>query len=408
MKQVRLLAIAPSCIEGVNREVYRRLATQHQVEVHLAIPSHNKIGAEYKTSTPIADEPFHITLLEPVGPTHVRLQRLKGLASLIRDLQPSHIVTEVDAATRLMNDIVGITRGMSTRVWSLSFENLERNYLRESLEGLRHRRLGAAAGGIIAWWLWRSAWQDIDHVFTVSSDGTRIMSAVGYAGRVSQIPLGFNPQLFYPQSTAKIAATRNRLGLNSSTIAYFGRLTPEKGIALLIDALATLKDLSWQFLVDKFSTYRTPYVSQLQRQIEELGIADRVIYFDAAHSEMPDYMNAADIVVLPSVSTAKWKEQYGRVIPEAMACGKIVVGSDSGAIPELIGDGGFVFPESDVKKLAELLRRLLTSTNTELELVQEKAIARAHSELSVVSQADIWSRMLRHEGEKNSDDRASA
>jgi glycosyltransferase involved in cell wall biosynthesis len=64
--------------------------------------------------------------------------------------------------------------------------------------------------------------------------------------------------------------------------------------------------------------------------------------------------------VLPSRTTPTWKEQFGRVIIEALGCGVPVVGSDSGEIPWLIGltGGGLVFPEGDVGKLAEQLNTL--------------------------------------------------
>jgi glycosyltransferase involved in cell wall biosynthesis len=203
------------------------------------------------------------------------------------------------------------------------------------------------------------------------------------------MPLGFDPDLFHPHSSEQIAATRRRLGLHSTTIAYFGRLTPEKGLDTLLQALAATIDLQWQLLLDRFSHYQSAYQARIQSQITALGLTDRVVFFDATHREIPDYMNAADIVVLPSISTPTWREQYGRVIPEAMACGKIVVGSSSGAIPEVIGDSGFVFPEGDVRALAALLRSLLTATDDELKVMRRKAEHRAHTELSIVRQAEI-------------------
>ena len=79
-----------------------------------------------------------------------------------------------------------------------------------------------------------------------------------------------------------------------------------------------------------------------------------------------------DVLVLPSHTTATWKEQFGRVIIEALWCGVPVVGSDSGEIPWLIGltGGGLRFPEGDPntrRRLTELrtspeLRRQLTRT----------------------------------------------
>lgn len=393
MKSVQLLAISPSCVEAVNRAVYRLLATHYKIDVHMVIPKHNRIGAEFKMCLPVVDEPFAVTLLVPVGPLG-RLQRLKGLPELIRTTHPSHILVEADPASLLMREVTRSTQDSPTKIWALTAENLTRNYLWEGFEGLRRGQLIAAASGFINFWLWRSSRRGIHHVFTISQHGTHAMSQLGFAGRITQIPLGFDPHLFYPKSPDQIEAVRRRLSLRVTTIAYFGRLLPEKGVDLLLQALAKLKDLPWQFLVDKFSTYQSPYVLKLQHQIETLGLIDRVIYFDAAHSEIPDYMNAADIIVLPSVSTPKWKEQYGRVIPEAMACGKIVIGSQSGAIPELIGDCGFLFPEGDIEALTDRLHYLLTAPADELREIQTKAAHRAHTHLSIFRQADVLAKML--------------
>ena len=69
-------------------------------------------------------------------------------------------------------------------------------------------------------------------------------------------------------------------------------------------------------------------------------------------------MNALDVLVLPSRTTPRWKEQFGRVIIEANACETPVIGSDSGAIPEVIGDAGLVFPERNAEALAAAFKAL--------------------------------------------------
>jgi glycosyltransferase involved in cell wall biosynthesis len=70
-----------------------------------------------------------------------------------------------------------------------------------------------------------------------------------------------------------------------------------------------------------------------------------------------------DVLVLPSRTTARWKEQFGRVIVEALWCGVPVVGSDSGEIPWLIGltGGGLVFAEGDRDALRKHLEALRAS-----------------------------------------------
>src|SRR5207237_3927991 len=72
----------------------------------------------------------------------------------------------------------------------------------------------------------------------------------------------------------------------------------------------------------------------------------------------PEYMNLFDVLALPSRSTAKWKEQFGRVLVEAMACGTPPVGSSSGEIPNVIVDAGLIFQEGDIAALAASLGSL--------------------------------------------------
>src|SRR5690606_30800199 len=79
----------------------------------------------------------------------------------------------------------------------------------------------------------------------------------------------------------------------------------------------------------------------------------------AESTAMPAFYRSLDAVVLPSRTTPGWKEQFGRVLVEAMACRVPVVGSDSGEIPHVIGDAGLIFPEGDVAALAHHLRALM-------------------------------------------------
>jgi glycosyltransferase involved in cell wall biosynthesis len=77
-----------------------------------------------------------------------------------------------------------------------------------------------------------------------------------------------------------------------------------------------------------------------------------------AYEEVPAFLRSLDALVLPSRTTPRWKEQFGRALAEAMACGVACLGSDSGAIPEVMGKGGLVFKEGDAKGLARQARRL--------------------------------------------------
>ena len=74
---------------------------------------------------------------------------------------------------------------------------------------------------------------------------------------------------------------------------------------------------------------------------------------------MPAFYHTLDVLVLPSRSRPNWKEQFGRVLIEAMACGVPVVGSTCGEIPMVIGDAGLIFPENDCAALTAALQSLL-------------------------------------------------
>src|SRR5207245_4143431 len=65
------------------------------------------------------------------------------------------------------------------------------------------------------------------------------------------------------------------------------------------------------------------------------------------HAQVPRYLNAMDVLCAPSQTTSHWREQFGRMLVEAFACGVPVVGSDSGEIPYVINGSGLVVGEAD-------------------------------------------------------------
>jgi glycosyltransferase involved in cell wall biosynthesis len=259
---------------------------------------------------------------------------------------------------------------------------------------LHQRRVGAALRSIRSHLWGRMARGRVDHVIAICEEGRKAMHSIGFADAVSIMPLGFDPDLFFPDH-ARRTATRETLGLSSPVVAYFGRLSQSKGVHILIAALGRLKDKSWQFLVDDFEHDSTGAVAWFSRALDEAGIRERMITFTASHDAIPDYMRAADIVVVPSIV----KEQYGRVASEAMACGCAVVVSDMGALPELVGDAGVIVAPGDVAALSQIIADLLTNPERRIALAS-RAQARARIELSLDRQVvlldSLFRRLIEH------------
>lgn len=132
------------------------------------------------------------------------------------------------------------------------------------------------------------------------------------------------------------------------TVGFVGRLVPEKGVDVLAATVDSLPaDIRLRVVGD--GPLR-PLLESLGSRVELLGLQP--------HDAVWRALAACDCLVLPSRSTPGWREQFGYVLGEAMALGLPCVGSDSGAIPEVIGPAGIVVPEGDEVALAQALRRL--------------------------------------------------
>jgi glycosyltransferase involved in cell wall biosynthesis len=138
------------------------------------------------------------------------------------------------------------------------------------------------------------------------------------------------------------------------TVGFIGRLVPEKGVDIFIRALAEL-DSDWRALIVGDGPRRGEYESL----VNSFGLTERIEFAGwVGHREIPEFLRRMDVLVLPSRTTPAWSEQFGHVLIEAMSSGVVPVGSDSGEIPNVIGEEGLVFPEGDHKKLGEAIRRL--------------------------------------------------
>lgn len=195
---------------------------------------------------------------------------------------------------------------------------------------------------------WGERWllNNVDYALVGTDSAGEVWRQKGYSGRMRTIPqFGTDHELFQPQP---LALDR------PFTMGYIGRLVEEKGVQHLLQAAAQLSG-EWRLRI----VGGGPLHAELEALADDLGISERVQFIGQIPSkQMPAQYAALDVLVLPSLTRPNWKEQFGRVLVEAMASARPVVGSDSGAIPGVVGSGGLIFPEGDVQALAKHLRDL--------------------------------------------------
>ncbi len=185
---------------------------------------------------------------------------------------------------------------------------------------------------------------------------------------------GIDEQIFHPVDQS---AARRHLGipLDEDRILYAGRLRPEKNVPQLLEAFARLVERRPERPLRLVIIGTGEQAPELRRLVALRGLADRVELRDAVDiADMPEVIGAASMLVLPS--SAFWAEQFGRVLAEGMLVGTTVVGSNSGEIPTVIGDGGFVFDADDVDALE---RALLSVLDDPQEADRRRSIAHARA-----------------------------
>lgn len=206
-------------------------------------------------------------------------------------------------------------------------------------------------------WIQRHVFRRSVGAFVISEEAKAVLRWKNYLGAPEVLPHSMNQGKFRPLNAAEKQATRARFQLpeNKFLAGYFGRLTSEKGINDLLGAahelMSTSHNLGFVFVGNG------PFQAEIQAAAARFP--GRIFSFSALpHEQVHALMACMDLTVLPSRTTPRWKEQFGRVIIESAACGVPVVGSDSGEIPHLIERArcGLSYPEGDVSALSSAVK----------------------------------------------------
>ncbi len=181
--------------------------------------------------------------------------------------------------------------------------------------------------------------------------------------RTALIPPGVDASRFAPDAEAR-ARVRETLGWRDDVpvVGFLGRFVAEKGINRLIAALDR-QTTPWRALLIGSGPLESDIRAWARRHKDRVAINTTV-----RHDEVPQWLNAMDVLAAPSQTTAKWREQFGRMLIEAFACGVPIVASDSGEIPNVVGDAGVIVAEQDGDAWQRALDRLLRDEATRRDL----------------------------------------
>ena len=225
-------------------------------------------------------------------------------------------------------------------------------------------------------WSEKWAFGRVDAAYACSETTREVMRSKGFDKPMAIIPFGVDERFF------AIEPRTGRVAGEPPTIAYVGRMLPGKGLNILAEALSQLRVRNWKLLVVGDGPERPAF----EKQLRELALMDRVEMPGAiSYDNVPSVFSRIDMLVMPTQTTSRIREQFGRVLVEAMASRVPVIGSTCGAIPEVIANAGLVVPEGDAKELAAAIERLLTNEDLRAQL------ARAGRER--VEQHYSWSRV---------------
>ena len=207
----------------------------------------------------------------------------------------------------------------------------------------------------------KEALRELDGFLAVTETSRRMLIEDGApADRIEVIPMAVDLAHFKPGIKQPFWTVRWRLRPNEKVILFIGRWVEEKGIREMLAAIpAVLKNVSdpvrFCFIG---SGPLEPALQKAMKRYPKNVIVEPFISYE----QLPSLHNMADIFVLPSKPAPKWEEQFGYVLAESMACGKAVITTRSGSIPDVVGNAACLIPPGDARRWPPPLSRFLART----------------------------------------------
>ncbi len=353
---MRVLRIWHAAVLSEYRKKIKAIADIQDINLTLLIPErwHEAGSLVFYQHEPHIDEGYLIKTANVLFQNNIRKYIfLNRLFQLMRDFKPNVIDIEEEPSALVTAQVLWYREilNLNCSVIFHTAHNLP-TVPKPLFEKVQRYVLKCANGAIVR-----------------NTDAKNILETQGFHKPITISGNGLDLSHFKSQTDSDLIYKYSLKG--KTVLGYVGKLKPDKGLMTLLKAFKALREPSLILLIVGTGGFQT----DLERFVQENGLKSHVIFTGHQSQDiLPKLYSLMDILVIPSRTSPKWKESFGRVIIEAMACGVPVVGSSSGSIPETIHHAGLIFKEESHEDLTEKIRTILHNPQLKLELKEKGLI----------------------------------
>lgn len=344
-----IIVISQFMVVSGYRSFLEHLAEMNpQARLSLVVPARfRELGHQLVQCEPLSEKLstlIRMSVLKAFAP-HVQIMILWGLTSVFR----SQKARSQNAKTLLIAMVEPYSvsflwiwfclkfSGLNADLWALTFQNIYKK---------------------LPWplqWIQQLCFRSVSCILAGGQEHQAVLRKQGYHGPVVLFPLWYDERRFFLKERTHLHSDRIRVGI-------CGKIAFEKGVFDFLDAIRIL-DADGKERIQVCIAGGGPDRLKMEEELGKLEQEGWLIDDQGAlpFDQIPQFFSSLDVLVVPSRTMHNWKEQFGRVIVEAMACGVTVIGSDSGEIPHVIGRSDRIFREAEARSLAECLKNHLRS-----------------------------------------------
>jgi glycosyltransferase involved in cell wall biosynthesis len=342
---MRVLMISKALVAGTSQRKLEEIAKCPGVELTLVTPPYwQSDDGSKQVLEKMYTSGYRMIVSNIALNGNFHLHYYPQLAHIMREVRPDIVHIDEEPYNFATFQAMRQAHKHQSRALFFTWQNLYRNYPPpfRQFERYNYNHAAAAIAGNRA--------------------AEEILHRKGYQGPTYVIPqFGFDTDI-YKRSTPRLPRNPDA----PFTLGFIGRLKEEKGLPLMVEALTYLPPYCRAVFIG-----HGPMKTPLEELAYKLNVSERVIFKPGVPTDkVPAEMEQLDVLVLPSLTRPNWMEQFGRVLAEAMSCETPPIGSSSGEIPFVIGDGGLVFQEGDARDLAAKVQQLLDEPQFYMTLVR--------------------------------------